>query len=718
MAHDLSAFVPQFTAEAREHIQAITDGILQLEKQPQRREVIRECLRHAHTIKGGARMLGMEPIVVLAHEIENLFENILWSERALTPALNDMLLRAIDELTRLTRQAEARLPLIADNAILQQLRVPDDPETNALPVMPSELAMLPAIASAVVEVPEPPAALLSAPALKGETIRVSLKRVDHLMSLIGELTYSQLQATDLLERLQAISREANLMRSGGQLAVARTLDNLSNQFIRYTDDLHILVEELQGEVLSLSTVPLATVFRAFPRAVRDLAREHHKEINFVIEGAETVLDRQIVEQLSDPLIHLLHNAVDHGIELPSVREQRGKPRQATIRLQAHRAGPRVMITVSDDGMGVHPDILVERALARGVISYSQAAQFSEAEKLNLIFYDGVSTRREVSEISGRGVGMGAVKRSVERMRGQLRFTTRIGEGTAFELDLPLTLAIVHGVLFECAGQTFALPTDEVLGALQLQSSDWTRREPEARAAATLVFEEERIPFVPLREVLNLPLTLPTRANGHRHFIALVLDGADTKVAVQVDRLLAEQELVVKPLSTLLQDWPFLSGASVLGDGRLILILEAKALVKAVQSQRYVIPELPPPRPKPHVLVVDDSRTTREVLQSIFQASGYQVGTAVDGLDALAQMARQPYDVVIVDIEMPRMHGFELIETLRSRSETRMLPLVIITARTNEADRQRALEAGADAYVVKSAFDQNDLLTTVERLLSV
>jgi two-component system chemotaxis sensor kinase CheA len=443
------------------------------------------------------------------------------------------------------------------------------------------------------------------------------------------------------------------------------------------------------------------------RAVRDVARSTGKDVRWETRGEDTELDRGVLAQLSDPLLHLVRNAVDHGIESPDERVAAGKPEQAVVRLHAMQLGSEVIVTVSDDGHGID----VARVRAEAARQGTDAGALSDEEALYLIFRSGLSTASFVSDISGRGVGLDVVKANVEAARGRIEIHTEFEVGTEFRIIVPITLALLPCLLVQAGGQRHAIPMHSIL----LAQAEGAESRSEGRAVVWT--GSQPVPISNLAATLGLP----PDATGP----VVVVAGLTRRHAFRVGELIGQRDVVVKGLSRLLPRLDVLAGASVEPDGSILLVLDVPGLIDRARFARART--VPAPRPgddtaaapgrtRAMLLVVDDAMTVRELQRSILERAGYEVVTAVDGIDALARLAEGSVDLVLTDVEMPRMDGFALTEAIRAQSTRRNVPVLILTSRASEADRQRGLEAGADGYIIKSAFDEAALVSAVERLL--
>jgi two-component system chemotaxis sensor kinase CheA len=484
--------------------------------------------------------------------------------------------------------------------------------------------------------------------------------------------------------------------------------------VSFSDDrvrLNLITEDLRQSVIELTMLPVAHVFDAFPRAVRDLARSFDKDIELTIRGRDTELDKKIIEQLAEPMTHLIRNAVDHGIETPEERTKAGKPPAGQIVVSAEQQGNRILIVLRDDGHGIDVALLRDAAVRRAIASATDAAKWTRQQLFDLIFQPGFSTRDSATDVSGRGVGMDVVKSVVERLGGTVKIQSEVDRGTTITLNLPLSLALLRVVLVEAGEELFAFPTAAVRRILPLTACDLSQLEQERVSE----IGGERMPVSALAAMLQLPAA-PV---GSRQTL-LVAETSEGRFGMMVDAVHEEQELVFKELRGPLRNQRTFTGAALLGNGDIVPILDVAALCD-LASQGPAIAPVPAverrvaPR-RTRVLVVDDSLVAGELQKNILMAAGYEAEIAPDGAEALECLRQKEWDLVIADVDMPRLNGFELTEKLRGDERLRDIPVIIVTGRDSVDDRRRGFEVGADAYVLKREFDQTQLLDTVRRLI--
>lgn len=722
-ATEMAALVEKYVAEKVEDVENLSHLMLALEERPDDRPLLNEIFRQAHSLKGSGAIYGFPAVSQLSGQMETVLDRLRNRTLKAGARVVDALLASVDALQRLF--AEARQGRIGSEAAQPALR-----ELAALLAAEAPPA---AAAARAAEPPRPPVR---------ETIRVRLEKLDRLVNLASELTIAKntreaavrgveeeaYRVKDLLVRWHGVLDELRLSGPGGSPELREVLESrldplearvrglqteleaLWERFDATTQHATGTVESLQAELMSIRMVPVSLLFDTAPRTVRDLARQAGKEVSLSVSGADTEVDRQVLEAMADPLVHLLRNAVDHGLEPPSARARAGKSPAGRIALSAEHAGNRILITVSDDGRGMDPQLILRKAVERGFLTATQAQRQMPEEALSLIFQPGFSTRDDVTDVSGRGVGMDVVKSNVEKIKGHIEVESHPGRGTTFRIQLPLSVAIVQAVLVESAGLTLALLAQAILEVVRLP-------------LAQVETEDERpcfqhrgrtVPLVSLAELLSVSGAHP-RGDP---LTVVVVQGIEGRLGLVVSRALEEVELVLKTMGSLLKRVPHVAGGTILADGRIAVILDASSLVSAaVRRPGAWTPEAEgqPAPPRRSVLVVDDSLTTRELLKGLLEGAGYAVATARHGREALEILEQRQVDVVVTDIAMPEMDGYALVQAIRGHPRLGRMPVILVTGALREEERLAGLKAQADAYMLKGSFDQAGLLERVADL---
>jgi len=685
MSEPDAELVEAFHEEVGRRLDEMEAALLAIEAGNPGHGAIDLLFRNVHTIKGTAGMFGLEDVTAVAHAVEDIL-SIVRERGTFPPDLLDPILQATTVVRARVNGGDVPVgALLAELTAALASLSGTGPAEKAVPVVVSpRIPVEPVAAPAAAEPPAaappappaPPAAALpaavgigSSPVLEQRSVRVAPAKIDHLLDVIGEAIL------DGRRLAHALGAEADLPEGlvDALGASARTLD------------------ELKDTAIKMRTLPVAAIAGPLPRAVRDMARATGKEVEFAVSGADTELDRVILESLAEPLTHLLRNAVAHGIESPGDRAQAGKPVRGRVELRAMSRGALVEVVVADDGRGISQEV-ADRAQREGSLTDVLAAA-------------GYSTAEEVTELAGRGVGLDAVKNYALSLGGAFEIRSQPGHGMEVILLLPLALALLDVLLFERGGAVFGVPlaaVEEVVGVSQTAT---------IQGHLSLNVRGRPLPVTDVAVMLGAQAP-PLSSRPH----ALVLAVPGRRVAVVCDALIGEEEVVVKPLGPLLAGVGGYLGAAILGDGRVALLAEPSALARG-RHEHVVRPAATRPAEAPRILVVEDSFTVRELQRSILETAGYQVVTARDGAEALRVFGRDPLiALVVTDLEMPELDGLELTRAIRADPARGSLPVVIITSHGSEEDQRRGIEAGADAYMAKRSFDQQALLATVERLV--
>ncbi|TDB38839.1 MAG: hybrid sensor histidine kinase/response regulator [Actinobacteria bacterium] len=759
---DRSAFIKKFQEEATEYLQRLNEGVITLEAEPENRELIDQMLRDAHTLKGSSRMVGLIEISDVAHRLEDIMVKVRDGDMRYAPEMSDVFFEALDTIVFLSESAGAdvsgeadipalleRLAVVAGNGALDEAA--EDAPAGPMPeAPPAPAAQSPAkeqkSASKGVKKPSPKKAVHDEETLQTRvqhTVRVRTEQVDRLLNLVSEVVIAQIkdeQRSRDLRSLQALMNETNQLWSRVRTTAMNMAANDSGGFseeLEMLDELladqrkrlgsivkvdaedasraSTVVSDLQEQSMALRMLPVSTVFNTFPRSVRDLAHQFNKDVELEIEGGDTELDKKVLEEINDPLIHIMRNAVDHGIESPAERVAAGKPAKGTIRLAAKQEGDHIIIEIADDGAGIDPEKVRAAAVRKGYVSQTEAKSMSDREASYLIFEAGFSTSAIITEISGRGVGMDVVREFiVEKLKGSLDVTSVLGQGTTFRLTIPLTLAIIRALLVSTGGRTYAIPTASIEETLRIDPAEVIKVE----GREVIRRQRRTIPIVHLRDVLGLEAG---EVSG-RKLPVVTVGFSGHRIGFLVDSFVGEQQIVIKTLGTHLVRVDNVAGVTILGAGEVVPILNVPDLMHharqlaGMRTRQAAAAKKAESGPK-RILICEDSFTTRELERSIFEAAGYDVETAIDGALGLAKL-REGLRVhaVVTDVQMPNMTGFELTRAIKSDSRLKAIPVIIVTSLEREEEKAEGIEAGADAYITKSVFNQDTLIDTVERLI--
>lgn len=749
----LKRLLATFRIEADEHLRAMSSGLLALEKAPPGAEaasLVETVFREAHSLKGAARAVNLVPVESLCQSLESLFAALKNGRLPVSAPLLDLLLKAVDGLGNLLASDADASPTVppAIAALINQL---DETASGA----PSGAATVPAMdaPAAGAVPPSPPAASVAG----SGTVRISTGKLDAVMRQVEELLSPRLAARQrALELRDATATVAAWKKARTQIqpalrqiersaARANTVNGPALQsrellkVLEYLDGEHLIIatieerlaklnksaardqrmlasmtDSLLHDVKEMQLLPFASLLDILPRLARELAREQGKEMELVIQGSEIEVDRRTLEELKDPLIHLLRNAIDHGIETPAVRAAAGKPAQGTVTLAVlQRDSGKVELLIADDGAGIDAGRVKAAARKLGIFSGEDDDSVSEREALALAFQSGVSTSPIITDVSGRGLGLAIVREKVERLGGSISIESQREAGTAFHIVLPLSLATFRGVLVRVGERLCVIPSAHVERVARVAVKDI--RTVENRE--TIVLGEDVVSLAGLSDVLEIPAA----GNAAAHAPVIVLDQNESRVAFRVDEILGEQEILVKSLGLQLARVRNVAGASVLGTGQVVPVLNVADLLKSAVNH-VAAPLAPAAAEQPghgirqSILVAEDSITSRALLKNILESAGYAVTTAVDGMDAFTVLKTAAFDLLVSDVEMPRMDGFDLTAKVRADKHLAELPVVLVTALESREHRERGIDVGASAYIVKSSFDQSNLLEIIGRLI--
>jgi two-component system chemotaxis sensor kinase CheA len=713
-----------FFDEATERLGALAGKLVEIERRPDDADLLRDVFRDMHTVKGSSAMVGLVPVNQLAHAAEDLVGQIRDAGRAADGAVIDALLSALDGLRDMLAQARARVAVTVDpTPIVARLRNP-----GAVTVPRAATPAAPSASSPVAAQADPARA----------TIRVDFDKLDRLLNLVGELVLgrdnirtavgSLGSVTSELAADRGVARRLSHVRratgTGGHASgdgvltslaeelsrVERVLGDVTTELDHGTDRLYAISNDLRDQVMRLRMVPVAGVFRKHVRTVRDLAASLGKRARLELVGDDTELDKLLVEAVDEPLMHLVRNAVDHGLELPDVRTTLGKPAEGVIRLAASHRGNFVEIRVSDDGKGLDPAVLRDKAVGKGLLTRAEADDLDDRAAREIIFRAGFSTAATVSEVSGRGVGMDVVRQTiVTKLKGTIDVESTPGQGSAFVLKLPLTLAIIQVVVARAGGETFAIPLDVVQRVITIEASE-IQLIGDREAC---VVRGKHVPIIRLEQTLELD----DHADAQKLQLVLV-EHANATYALVCDQLLGKREIVIKSLGPLLAGAPCVAGATLVGD-RVVLILDIPAIITRALAQpaglRRARPAAAASSTGAHILLVEDGDIVRETLRRLLVDAGYIVTVAIDGAHGFELAKSRRFDLVSTDVVMPNMDGYELTRALRALPEYAETPIVMVTSMGERIDRVRGFDAGVDEYITKP-HDRTQLLKVVRKLL--
>ena len=774
---DLSKFsmLELFRLEADTQTAALSAAVLAIEDLDRSPVAIESMMRAAHSLKGAARIIGLDPAVRVAHAMEDVFVRAGKGRFTVRPEHADVLLASIDFLASIGRSEDALAPdgpwperasvlvgrlgdLLAGGAAEPQHQSPTAPET---PAAEPPLAADQAVASTAVvrtdagsplrpALPEPTAFDETAPTIPqpfdqiDRVVRVSADSLTRLVGLAGESLVETRQLRPFVDGLHALrSTQVALCDTiatldercqAGEVPAATALavvldgvreraDTLLERLTRHVEDFEgfarrneDLSNRLHHEVIASRMRPLADGIRGFPLLVRDLARTLGKQVRLEVRGEQTGVDRDILDTLEAPLSHLIRNALDHGIESREQREAVGKPAIGTIRLEArHRAG-MLNITITDDGHGIDVAALRDKAVARRLVTKPVADQLTDLELLEFVFLPGFSTKEQVTEVSGRGVGLDVVQSMAKAVGGSVRVASQPGRQTVFTLQLPITMSVIRALLVDIGGEPYAFPLtriDQIIycGHSDIRTIEGRQYFDRDGASIGLVLAAQ---ILDLRAASTAPDPMPV----------VVISDRGQQFGMVVDAFLGERDLEVRPLDSRLGKVPNINSASLLENGNPVLIVDVEDLVRSIDNvltgrqlsrvefegmARKVLR-------RKRILVVDDSITVRELERQLLQTRGYEVDVAVDGADGWNACRRVEYDLVVSDVDMPRMDGIEMVSLIKADPARKHIPIVIVSYKDREEDRLRGLEAGANRYLTKTSFHDETFVHTITDLI--
>ncbi|ECW8267616.1 hybrid sensor histidine kinase/response regulator [Campylobacter upsaliensis] len=748
---DMQEILEDFLVEAFELVEQIDHDLVELESNPEDLELLNRIFRVAHTVKGSSSFLNFDVLTKLTHHMEDVLNKARHGELKITPDIMDVVLESIDRMktllnsirdngndsaigmdigpicARLTAISEGDVSAVASVSEEPKVEPKEEPKEEVVPATPepsaepdvdvnqlsdseveAEIERLLKVRkaedqarraqkkkSAAPTTPKPATETggeKKVPASGGggggmdQTIRVEVKRLDHLMNLIGELVLGK-------NRLLKIYDDVEERYEGEKF-----LEEL-NQVV---SQLSIITTDVQLAVMKTRMQPIAKVFNKFPRVVRDLSRELGKQIELEITGEETELDKSIVEEIGDPIMHMIRNSCDHGVEDPATRKANGKPERGVVQLKAYNEGNHIVVEITDDGKGLDAAGLKMKALEKNLITEKEAEQMTDKEAFALIFKPGFSTAAKVTNVSGRGVGMDVVKTNIEKLNGVIEIDSELGKGSTFKLKIPLTLAIIQSLLVGTQEEFYAIPLASVLETVRVPIDNIYTIE----GKNVLRLREEVLSLVRLSDVFGVKQVLES---GDQTYV-VIIGVAESKLGIIVDTLVGQEEIVIKSMGDYLQNIQGIAGATIRGDGRVTLIIDvgammdmAKEIKVDIKAQLESSVKKPKEQPSDYkVLIVDDSKMDRTLMQKALEPLGISLLEATNGVEALniVKSGEHEIDAMLIDIEMPRMDGYTLAGEIRKYSKYRNLPLIAVTSRTSKTDRLRGVEVGMTEYITK------------------
>jgi len=762
-----------FKVEADEHLKSMASELLELERTPtseKQTDIIETIFRRVHSLKGAARAVNMTDIGSICQSIESVFSELKRKVISLSPGMFDTLHHVIDTIGKLLTFPEQGKTNGISEVIQQLARFEASEDVAEIQTKEVSKTEEQAPFKSILEVEESTRSnyqILKENIELTKTIRISTAKLDSLLLQAEEMVSTKLAVDQHIVDLRDIRTTLGLWKKDwvklffelkqfqnmgivsakssssftGKgsvnfnnpkfLNILEVLDDNNAYFKSLESKLTTLTKmveddnRLHGEIVDnlldnmkkVLMFPSSLLLEIFPKMVRNLSREQGKEVELVVTGNGVEVDKRILEEMKDPLIHLVRNCIDHGIENPEERTHKKKPTCGTITIAISQVDSNnVEIIVSDDGAGIDQKDVKETVVKRGIMSEKEVNKLSPQEILSLIFQSEVSTKKIITDISGRGLGLAIAREKVEKLGGLISVESMTLIGTSIRILIPVTLATLRGILIQAADQVFIIPTVNVERVLRINQDDVKTVENKE----TISVNGQVVSLVYLNDILGLQRK-EKKGKGTEFIQVLVLGSTEKRIAFRVDEVISEKEILVKSLGKQLSQVQNITGATVLGSGKAIPILNIpdviKSAVKAtVLFDRPVVPSEEAETKRKSILVVEDSITSRTLLKNILETAGYHVKTTVDGVDGLTALKREDFDLVVSDVDMPRMNGFNLVSKIRIDKKLSELPVVLVTALESREDRERGIDVGADAYIVKSSFDQSNLLEVVGKLL--
>ena len=787
-----------FVKEGWELLEKVNRDLVNLEKNPKDQAIISDLNRTIHTLKGSAQLLNFKKIGSLAHKIEDLFIKFKESKSGLNGQNMDVIFKSVDTIQALLKSiksGDGEKNEEVDSLLKQIADILEKPSPKNEPAKIPALPEGPKTKPRVVEIDKTPEEQPD----REQVIKITTEKLDNLVNMAAELVINKTQLSSYLDKLKKIGdtfeedkkrlKKSNhtinmfmekakdegngksvksklddgMMKDLSSVSdnfnevintfdtVSRSFRSITREFEQNIGQISSLSKALHDDILQVRLVPTKMLFNRFPRAVRDMAKDLKKKVNLVVEGEETEMDRALIESLTDPVMHLIRNAIDHGIETPKERKEQGKSEDGIVLLKARRSKNQVLIEVQDDGRGIDPELVKEEIIRRAVADEKDVQNMHATEILDYLFHPGFSTREEASDVSGRGVGLDVVANQLQRLKGDIRINSTPGKGTIFSIRVPLTLAIAQAMLVTVGSEFLAIPLSSVEETVQFKDPELVEQDEKA----FITVRDQMIPVAYLSALLDYgqqEITVEDKSHT-----AIIVQEAGAHYGLIVDSVIGREEIVVKALGEHLTQVPYISGGTIAGDGSVILILDIPSITQkiewdvygpdkdfsAIERARKVVKEgsketptkrisrkKAPAKPEkviikkkkvkgraPHALIVDDSVSVRKFVSSVLEKNRYSTIMAEDGPEALEELDKENFDIIITDLEMPKMQGFDLIKKIREQKKLKEIPIIILTGRAGKKHKEKGEQLGANAYITKP-FKENDLLKTLENFIEI
>ena len=737
-----------FSVEAHDHMRNISLSIIELEMAEDlqaRKTIIETIYREFHSLKGAARAVDISEIETICHMLESIFADIKKEILVISIEMFDIFNRALDVLEEILSldidesfdisDLMQELTNIKDNDIIKNIE--SNPKGDSAAYKEVSITAVETEKKQYIEIVKEVLTekkqemndkiLLKSENIKVkpsfhdndmEQIRVSKNKLDSILLQGEEMLYAKLsikqregEIRELKAFLEASKQKNNCDNLKG---LDKRIDSLLISTMNDGQVVETMLNRFIEDVKDLMLLPFSSIIDIFPKMVREISRKLGKDIDFSYSGVEFEIDRRILEEIKDPLIHIVRNSIDHGIESLEERKNSDKNTKGTISLNISQIGSsHVQIQIIDDGAGIDIEKLKNIAVENKISSKSEVDILTDYDAQMLIFKSGMSTKDIITDLSGRGLGLAIVREKIEKLEGSIHVTSEKNKGTVFEILLPITISTSRGILIKVLKQDFVVPTSKVEKVIKVKKD--LIKIIENRATITL--DGHIIPIIKLQDILQIQ---GSKENEEDKFISLlIVNELEKKIAFSVDEIIIEEEVLVKQFNKQLTKVRNISGATILGTGEVVPILEVQDLIKSslnVVSNTLNIRKDKEEVPKKSVIVVEDSITSRTLLKNVLENNGYKVKTSVDGIEGWNAIKSERFDLIISDIEMPRMDGFELTSKVRSDEETAEIPVILVTSLDSKEDTERGIEVGASAYIVKSNFQQNNLIEVIKKLI--
>lgn len=768
----LAELLNDFKIEASEHYQAIVNGLIVLEKTDEtslQQSEIEKIFREVHSLKGASRAVNLLDVEKLCMQLETVFNSLKKGEAVLFPSIFDAFHKATDLLNLLLNDVQQNQKNKGNYNLIQILKMLEFAHKNAIQlkgdkpketrfensvnyqnITSSNLGSLEdkkqveTVETTKTEQPTESVEWAKNQIIDNQTVRISTEKLSNLLQQSEELLTLKSTFEYFTKEIQNIGYQYTLWNKKSKEALQKSekeskkqpskhqyfldensrnkhdneLQRISKEMMEFQYVSRRIIDELLHDMKTTLLLPFSSMLAIFPKIVRDLSKEYSKDIDIEIIGDNTEIDRRILEELKDPLIHLIRNCVDHGIENADARIKNGKQAKGKIEIKIiQNIDRKIELHIKDDGAGLDRAKILGSAIKTGIIKSKDAEKLSDKDVHLMIFQSGVSTSPFITTISGRGLGMAIVAEKVSKLGGNIEIETIKNQGTTFIITLPQTLSTFRGVLVKTAEQHFIMPSSAVERALRVQYSDIKT----VKASKTINYKNEIIAIVLLSDVLKISAN-KKKSNIDDHLHLLILNVSQKKIGFVVDEILGEQDGIVKSLGLQLSHVNNIAGTTILGNGKVVPILHPFELMDAASNSNSTIDKVFESKTptesvaQKRILVAEDSITIRTLIRNFIENAGFYVKTTVDGMEAYEVLQKEDFDLVVSDVEMPRMNGFELTAKIREDKKHSDLPVILVTALETEYDKQRGMEAGANAYIVKSSFEKSNLVETINRLI--